>query len=108
MADAIKCDNCGSFTERPMTSGYVQRDAYGIHSADKPDGWVTFATWRHPHDFNAVTDAQGEFCGYSCAAWWFSEYVKGRCDGCGKTMAEHGPLANCRRGDVARPLGATS
>ena len=78
MADAIKCDNCHEFEDRPGAwGGYQHRDGeklWGPHNV--PAGWVRLSARRHPYDPATVSDCEGEFCGWGCAAEWFAKYAE--------------------------------
>lgn len=77
MSDAIRCDGCGEFADRPREwGGYMRRGGEKLWEYDNvPDRWVRLVANQFPHDMATVTDCQGEFCGWECAARWFANYA---------------------------------
>lgn len=82
MSDAIKCDGCGMYADRPQPwGGYQSANGERLHAwHNVPAGWVSLSARLHPADFMAATvsDSEGTFCGWSCAASWFSGYAQSK------------------------------
>ncbi len=94
MADAVRCEACNKHDDRPPGN-------YNYPSSWQtlPAGWLRIGVIA-TNDPAVASEAQTEVCSWPCAAAWTADEAMKRdqpltCDGCGKTMAEHGPLSNC-------------
>ena len=78
MSDAIRCDGCGTYGDRPREwGGYMRKGGDKLWEYDNvPAGWVRLVANQFPHDVGTVTDCQGEFCGWECASGWFATYAQ--------------------------------